>query len=51
MFAKHGLGYVDTPLLSSPTLKQHISDDNFEQFDLTKLQQLRRITMQLWSVI
>ena len=40
VFAKHGLGYVDTPLLSSPTLQQQLKTENFIKFDLGKLQQL-----------
>ncbi len=38
--AKYGLGYVDTPLLSKPTLKQQVKTEGFEKFDLSKLQAL-----------
>lgn len=51
VFAKHGLGYVDTPLLSSPTLRAQIADDNFEQFDLAKLQQLTNEQKQSYVLI
>ena len=39
-FSKHALGYIDTPLLSVPTLKAEINDDNFETFNLETLQNL-----------
>lgn len=38
--AKYGLGYVDTPLLSKPTLKKQIKEQGFEKFDLAYLQRL-----------
>lgn len=34
---KKSIGYVDTPLLSYPTLNQHIADLGTESFDLTRL--------------
>lgn len=34
------IGYVDTPLLSVPTLRERVKQANFEQFDLVKLQQM-----------
>lgn len=36
-FGKHGLGYVDTPLLSVPTLNTQIESQNYETFDLAIL--------------
>jgi FAD/FMN-containing dehydrogenase/Fe-S oxidoreductase len=43
-FAKKVLGYIDTPLLSIPTLKQQVNQqiqqNNYPQFDLAKLQTL-----------
>ncbi len=39
-FSKKVIGYVDTPLLSLPTLKQQVAAKHYEHFNLTKLQQL-----------
>ncbi|KGK01625.1 D-2-hydroxyglutarate dehydrogenase YdiJ [Thalassotalea sp. ND16A] len=39
-FSKHALGYIDTPLLSVPTLKSQIKAQQFETFDLAKLSAL-----------
>ncbi len=39
-FSKKVIGYVDTPLLSLPTLKQQIASKHYEAFNLAKLQQL-----------
>ncbi|REL29489.1 D-2-hydroxyglutarate dehydrogenase YdiJ [Thalassotalea euphylliae] len=36
-FSKTAIGYVDTPLLSYPTLKQRLANRDFTQFDLAKL--------------
>ncbi|WP_371379196.1 FAD-binding and (Fe-S)-binding domain-containing protein [Thalassotalea aquiviva] len=34
--AKHTLGYVDTPLLSRPTLKTQVNQGGYEKFNLAK---------------
>lgn len=39
-FSKKVIGYVDTPLLSVPTLKQHVKQQGYDAFDLTKLKTL-----------
>ncbi|OUS25494.1 hypothetical protein A9Q98_12190 [Thalassotalea sp. 42_200_T64] len=39
-FSKHVLGYIDTPLLSVPTLKSQLKTQQFETFDLAKLSAL-----------
>jgi len=39
-FSKRALGYVDTPLLSVPTLKQQVEPLAYTEFNLTSLQQL-----------
>jgi len=39
-FSKKVIGYVDTPLLSVPTLKQYVKQQGYDEFDLTKLKVL-----------
>jgi len=39
-FSKKVIGYVDTPLLSVPTLKQQTEQQGFDSFDLSKLEAL-----------
>lgn len=36
--SKATIGYIDTPLLSVPTLKQRVTAQNFESFDLAKFE-------------
>ncbi len=50
-FAKHGLGYIDTPLLSSPTLAEQIKQQHFSTFDLAYLQQLNQQQRQQYVLI
>ncbi|GLX80190.1 FAD-binding oxidoreductase [Thalassotalea insulae] len=38
--SKATIGYVDTPLLSVPTLKQRVKQQGFEHFDLAKFAQM-----------
>ncbi|WP_448549350.1 D-2-hydroxyglutarate dehydrogenase YdiJ [Thalassotalea fusca] len=38
--SKASIGYVDTPLLSIPTLQQSVQQKGYEQLDLVKLQRL-----------
>lgn len=39
-FSKHSLGYIDTPLLSSPSLKSQIKAQQYPKFNLQKLEQM-----------
>jgi (R)-2-hydroxyglutarate dehydrogenase len=39
-FSKKVIGYVDTPLLSVPTLKQRVNQQNYTAFNLSALSQL-----------
>ena len=45
------IGYVDTPLLSVPTLKQRVKKAGFCSFDLSKLQTLTDIQRQQYVLI
>lgn len=39
-FSRATIGYIDTPILSVPTLETQVSDKNYQAFDLTYLQNL-----------
>jgi Fe-S oxidoreductase len=39
-FSKKAIGYVDTPLLTTPTLQQQITAQHYEKFNLSTLAQL-----------
>ncbi|WP_371185217.1 FAD-binding and (Fe-S)-binding domain-containing protein [Thalassotalea maritima] len=43
VFAKHVLGYVDTPLLSKPTLAKQLKSTNYPRFDLQTLQAMSEL--------
>ncbi len=45
------IGYVNTPLLSVPTLKEQVKDAGFSGFDLTKLQGLTKAQRQGYVLI
>jgi len=50
-FSKKVIGYVDTPLLSIPTLKQQVKQQGYEEFELTKLQGLGEQEKQKYILI
>ncbi len=50
-FSKKVIGYVDTPLLSVPTLKQQVKVQNYPKFDLAKLSALSETERQKYLLI
>jgi len=41
-FSRATIGYIDTPILSVPTLAKQVNDKNYQGFDLTYLQSLNK---------